>query len=198
MWDVATASAIQTLTGPSGAIESGVFDGSGSTFYTVSDDGNLFAWDLSGERSFGRLFSAGPGSYGLGPFAYHYFAASPDGRSIAVPYARHLPNGDADGGGVNILDLATGRVTTTIDLRSVPGVSAASYAEFSADGTELLVSPGPSSNGHITLWRLQQGRARLVRTFSGLSADADSIRRFGFLERAVGYVQSGRPMGRWS
>ncbi|MDP9341005.1 MAG: hypothetical protein M3Q23_02620 [Actinomycetota bacterium] len=65
----------------------------------------------------------------------------------------------------------TGRVTTEVRVAGhVPGIDSVIYAEFSPDGTELLVTPGPTSNGDITLWRLDGRNARLIRTFSGLSA----------------------------
>jgi WD40 repeat protein len=169
VWDVASATLMQTLSGHSGAIESAIFDPTGRTLYSASDDGSVFAWDLPGTRSFGHGFSAGPGSPRGGGFPYTHFSASPDGTSIAVPYGEERLDGS--GGGVNIVDLASGRVTTRVQVAGrASGIDSVSYAEFSPRGTELLVSPGPASNGDITLWRLDPGPPRLVRTFSGLTA----------------------------
>jgi WD40 repeat protein len=168
VWDVATGTLVQTLSGHSGAIESAVFDPTGRTLYSASDDGSVFAWDLSGSRSFGHAFSVGPGSPRGPGYVHPYVSASPDGTSIAVPYGDPP---DGDGGGVNIVDLASGRVTTSIPVAGlVPGIDSVDYAEFSPRGTELLVSPGPVSNGDVTLWRLDQGPPRLVRSFTGLDA----------------------------
>jgi len=170
VWDIDSASPLETLSGPVGPIESAAFDPSGTIVYAASDDGTVFAWDLSGARSFGRAFSAGPGGYHSNGLAYPYVSASADG-SLVVPYARHLPDGSADGGGVSIIDFARGGETQRIPIAGrAPGVSSVSYAELSPDGTELLVSPGPGSDGDITLWRLEDGSTSLIRTFKGLTA----------------------------
>ncbi len=175
VWDVPSATQVRTLSGHAGEILQAAFDPSGRTLYSAADDGNVFAWDLSGHRSFGRSFTASQGSFGGPNVGHHfpYFSASPDGKSIAVAHATQFdPDGGVSTGGeVNIVDLATGRVTTRVRVAGrVPGIDSVIYAEFSPDGTELLVTPGPSSNGDITLWRLDGHTASLVRTFTGLSA----------------------------
>ncbi|MFL5797764.1 MAG: protein kinase domain-containing protein [Actinomycetota bacterium] len=175
VWDVASATLLQTLSGHAGEIFMLAFDPSGRSLYSAADDGNVFVWDLSGRRSFGRSFTASLGSFGGPNVGWHfpYFSSSPDGKSIAVAHATEIDpaNGVSKGGNVSIVDLSTGRVTTEVRVAGrVPGIDSVIYAEFSPDGTELLVTPGPSSNGDITLWRLDGRTARLIRTFSGLSA----------------------------
>ena len=171
VWDVATATILQTLTGHSGVVESLVFDPSGRLLYSAGDDGNVFVWDLSGRSSFGRALTVGPGS----THGFPNFSAFPDGKTIAVPYARYRDDGHVRSSGVNIVDLATGGIVSTIPVsRLVPGVYSVSYAEVSPDGGELLVSPGPGSNGNITLWQLEPGPPRLVRTLSGLKASSEA------------------------
>ncbi|HXJ64242.1 MAG TPA: BTAD domain-containing putative transcriptional regulator [Actinomycetota bacterium] len=175
VWDVSSATLVRTLSGHAGAIQMAAFDPPSRTLYSVGEDGNLFAWDLSGQQSFGRSFTASPGSFGGPNVGHHfpYFSASPDGKSIAVAHATEFApdTGVTKGGDVSIVDLATGLVTTEVRVAGhVPGIDSVIYAEFSPDGTELLVSPGPSSNGNITLWRLDGRRASLIHTFSGLSA----------------------------
>jgi WD40 repeat protein/class 3 adenylate cyclase len=170
VWDVATATILQTLRGHSGAVESAVFDPSGQLLYSAGDDGNVFVWDISGRRSLGRSFTAGPGSFSNW-LAYPNVSSSPDGKSIAVPFAHYLADGTNGGGGVVIVDLATGRVTRRVAVEGRGSeASSVSYAEFSPDGSDLLVSPGPTSDGDITLWGIAAGPPRLIRTFSGLSA----------------------------
>lgn len=174
VWDVASATVVETLSGHSGLIRGVAFDDSGRTLYSAGLDGNVFAWDLSGRHGFERSFTVSPGSFtrlGIG-HPYTYFSGSSVG-SIAVADApkQFVSTGSSSGGEVNIVNVTTGRVITRVRVAGrVAGISSVSYAEVSRDGTELLVSPGPLSTGDITLWRLRPGPPKLVRTFSGLTA----------------------------
>lgn len=174
VWDVPSATLVETLSGHSGLIRGVAFSRSGRTLYSAGLDGNVFAWDLSGARAFARSVTTGPGSFTRPEIGhpYTYFSASSDG-SIAVAYApEQFPStGSSRGGDVNIIDVATGRVITRVRVAGrVPGISSVSYAELSPDGMQLLVSPGPLSNGDITLWQVRPGPPSLLHTFSGLTA----------------------------
>jgi WD40 repeat protein len=150
------------------------FDRMGRTLYSAGLDGNVFAWDLSGARAFARSFTTGPGSFTRPEIGhpYTYFSASSNGRIAVADAPRQLPStGTSEGGDVNVIDVASGRVVTRLRIAGrVAGISSVSYAELSRNGRELVVSPGPLSDGDITLWRLQPGPPKLVRTFAGLTA----------------------------
>ena len=60
LWDVATASHRETLTGHSGAAVGPVFSPDGATLYTASDDGSVLVWDVDGRRRLGRPFEFAP------------------------------------------------------------------------------------------------------------------------------------------
>ena len=160
LWNPATGEVAQRLTGQGGSLTSATLDEAGTTLYTASLDRTIYAWDLTGTRGFGRPLTVGNGGmvHPFGGYMLPFFSASSDGTRIAVPQ---------NGGIVNIVDLASGEITTSFQ---VPGEASLAHTEFSPDGSQLLVSPGPDSDGRASLWHLGGGAPSLVRTFPPMSA----------------------------
>ena len=57
LWDVESATPLETLRGHSNSVQQPVFSPDGETLYTVSHDGTAIAWDLTGDRGLGRPFT---------------------------------------------------------------------------------------------------------------------------------------------
>src|SRR5439155_24802289 len=126
VWDVASHSVIETFAGHGGSVLAQATDG--ETLYTASSDGTIFAWDLSGNKGFGRAFTAGSGNED--PFwgSLPWFALSPDGSRLAVTEAN---------GYVNLWDLATLRQITTFRAVSHGPLTS---VNFSPDGKTLAAT----------------------------------------------------------
>ena len=137
VWDVSSHAVIETFGGHGGGVVAQATDG--QTLYTASLDGTIFAWDLSGTRRLGRVFTAGSGSDDpfWGPIPW--FALSPDGSTLAVTQAN---------GYVNLWDLAT--LAKVQAFRAVPKGFLFSV-NFSPDGKTLAAT---GVNGQLLLWDL--------------------------------------------
>ena len=57
LWDVESATPLETLRGHSNSVQQPVFSPDGETLYTVSHDGTAIAWDITGDRGLGRPFT---------------------------------------------------------------------------------------------------------------------------------------------
>jgi WD40 repeat protein len=60
VWDVPTASLVESLTGQGGAAVSPVFSPDSAILYTASHDGSVVGWDVRGTRRLGRPFRFSP------------------------------------------------------------------------------------------------------------------------------------------
>ena len=137
VWDVADATVSQTYTGHAGKVSAQANDG--RTLYTSSQDGTIFAWDLSGARRLGQRFSVGSGNESLFWGSSPWFALSPDGSTLAATQAD---------GYVNFWDLAT--LHRVGSFRAVPRGTLMSV-HYSPDGKTLAAT---GTNGQLLLWDL--------------------------------------------
>ena len=132
VWDVRTGALLQTLTGHDGKVFAPAVtavDGE-ETAWTVSLDGSLIAWDLTGDRRFGDQFAGANGvdTLGLGGIPHPAISTSPDGRFLALSASD----------GTVIADTATHAVVR--HFRTVLDGAAPSAAAWSPDGTRLAVT----------------------------------------------------------
>ena len=131
VWDVRTGALLQTLAGHDGAVRAltvTAVDGE-ETAWTVSLDGSLIAWDLTGDRRFGREFNGASGvdTLALGNLPQPAISSSPDGRFLALSASD----------GTVIVDAATHAMVR--HLRTV-STGAPSAQAWSPDGTRLAVT----------------------------------------------------------
>ena len=85
LWDVESATPLETLRGHSNFVQQPVFSPDGETLYTVSHDGTAIAWDLTGDRRLGRPFTfTHDRAFSTTGYDGHPGRFSPDGRLIAV------------------------------------------------------------------------------------------------------------------
>jgi WD40 repeat protein len=128
VWDMATGELRETLAGHNGRVFAPALSDAGGrlTAWSVSLDGQLIEWDLSGDRRLGRPFAAGQAAT-LGDSAAGV-AVSPDGRLLAST--------DAEGR-VRLIDTET--LSEVRRLDAVPGGQALAVA-FSSDGRTLAVA----------------------------------------------------------
>ena len=96
LWNVAEASASETLEGHAGLILDVAVSPDSKTAYTAGVDGSVLAWDLGGTRRLGRPFNAAPVAPGGrvsattpddGNLPPSVIAATPDGSTFAIPGA---------------------------------------------------------------------------------------------------------------
>ena len=81
LWDTASRTVRETLSGHAGSVHSQVLTGDGSTLYTGSFDTTVLAYDLTGRSSFVRTFQAAETDGEM--FAFN-LAVSPDSRTAAI------------------------------------------------------------------------------------------------------------------
>jgi WD40 repeat protein/tRNA A-37 threonylcarbamoyl transferase component Bud32 len=84
LWDVASATRRETLTGHSAPVGQPVLSPDGLTLYAASDDGTATAWDLDGNRRLGRPFTFTHDRAFDPLFDRHPGKFSRDGRLLAV------------------------------------------------------------------------------------------------------------------
>ncbi|HET8820761.1 MAG TPA: protein kinase [Thermoleophilaceae bacterium] len=157
--DVATREPVETLRGHAGTKVFGpAFLPDGATFFTVSLDGSIIAWDLRGTRRLGRPFEYTHDSDG-GQEPRLVPAARPDGRAFAIP-------------------TRAGRVALW-DARSLRpggpplrGGAAAVHATYSPDGRTLAVA---SSEGQLRLFDPQTGRVSARRRIGAASGAPGAV-----------------------
>jgi WD40 repeat protein len=101
----------------------------GLTAYTVSLDGSMMAWDVTGHRRLGQPFQtgAGLGTVTSGLDAQPHIAINPDGRLVAANQF----------GGVVIIDATSHEVIRQIATARPGGASAVAW---SPDGSRLAVT----------------------------------------------------------
>jgi WD40 repeat protein len=154
-WDVAAAEVTDTLTGEGSVLQTMALDRTGHTLFVASNDGSITAYDLVGDRGFGKWFSAGTGN---SPYPWNNggianVSVSPDGALVAMTQEKGI---------VNIVEIATGRVLSS--FKAVQG-EFVNYAEFSPDGKSLVTAGDP---GDFAMWRLGASEPTLIRRFEGI------------------------------
>ena len=156
VWNVASASVRETLESASGLpLRGPAISPDGTTALTTDKTGAVVAWDLSGNRRIGRSFIAGSGAT-VGPSGgWPFFAASPDGRLLAVI---SWPRDRA--GTIELIDVSDLDVVQRIRYaKSTPEGLA-----FSPDSTTLAVGsvtyPDDRTRiqSHVRLWDVDSGK----------------------------------------
>jgi WD40 repeat protein len=155
LWDSKRATEVTELPGPAGHVQGQQLSPDGATLYTAALGGELLAWDLTGNRGFGRsarLAGPRPCCDPLSPHAPP-LAVSANGSRFAVPIGTSS---------VGIFSAATLRrlATFTITPRGDP-ITALSW---SPAGATLAVG---AHGGLVQLWRVD-GAPRFVRSMPGL------------------------------
>jgi WD40 repeat protein/DNA-binding SARP family transcriptional activator len=142
VWNAASAHLEQAFDDPSGLpVFTPALAPDGATVFTVDVDGNVVVWDLRGDRSLGRSFTAGSGQTNGGPF----FAISPDGKILALIQA----SWSALHGSINLVDTSTMHTIGVLPFNDYESGSPDSLA-FSPDGRTLAVTSFP--DGDAQLW----------------------------------------------
>jgi WD40 repeat protein len=147
LWDVESATLMETLRGHSNSVQEPVFSPDGETLYTVSHDGTAIAWDLTGDRRLGRPFrfthdrTFSPSGYDGHPGQF-----SPDGRLIAVGLKEQ---------GIALWD---SNQLTPVGAPLLETEGEVKTLAFSPDGETLAAVTAPG--GSLTLWDVRS-RSRL-------------------------------------
>jgi DNA-binding SARP family transcriptional activator/WD40 repeat protein len=155
VWDPGTARPAEVLSGPAAQPGGAATSADGQTLYTVSLDGVVLEWDLTGDRRFGRRVKLGAGLRCCGPVSPQAppLALSPDGSRFAAR-----------------VGASTVGVFSTITLRRQasftvgPKRAVITALTWSPTGRELAVA---GYSGLMQLWSVT-GAPRLVRSFIGL------------------------------
>jgi WD40 repeat protein/DNA-binding SARP family transcriptional activator len=158
LWDSSSARIEAAFDDPEGLDAfTPVLSPDGATVFTIDADGNVVAWDLTGERRLGRSFTAGSGAtYSYG---YPWFAISPDGGTLAVI---QITNKHGESGSVQLVDTSTMEPTETIPYdrgSNYPGSPGFNFPEgvaFSPNGATLAVT---AWDGYVQLWDVRTGGA---------------------------------------
>jgi DNA-binding SARP family transcriptional activator/WD40 repeat protein len=158
LWDSSSARIEAAFDEPEGLDAfTPVLSPDGATVFTIDADGNVVAWDLTGERRLGRSFMAGSGAtYSYG---YPWFAISPDGGTLAVI---QITNKHGESGSVQLVDTSTMKPTETIPYdrgSNYPGSPGFNFPEgvaFSPNGATLAVT---AWDGYVQLWDVRTGMA---------------------------------------
>ena len=152
LWNVASASASETLEGHADLIREVAVSPDSKTAYTASVDGAVIAWDLAGTRRLGRPFHATPVTPGgpvsaLTPDAGNVppsmIATTRDGSTFAIPRSD---------GYVNLYDSSTLARTAVIPIN--PGTRVFSIAIAPDDRTIAATTPF----GEVSFWALRTRR----------------------------------------
>ena len=137
LWDVESATPLQTLRGHSNSVQQPVFSPDGRTLYTVSHDGTAIAWDLRGDRRLGRPFTFTHDRKFSGDYDGHPGEFSPDGRLIAIGL-KH--------GGIALWDA---RELAPVGPPLLETDGEVKTLAFSPDGRTLAAA---TAGGSLTLW----------------------------------------------
>ncbi len=187
LWDVASATVVETLRGHSSSVQQPVFSQDGATLFTVSHDGKAIAWDIRGDRRLGRPFTfTDDRTFSSTGYDGHPGEFSPDGRLIAVGLKRN---------GVTLRDARTLKPVGPPLLRTGGEVK---NLAFSADGRLLAAV---TDTGSITLWDVRS-RSRLhgimnrrrgggIRPGVGFSPDGSTLATSSYLGVFLWDVSTG-------
>jgi WD40 repeat protein/class 3 adenylate cyclase len=138
VWDVASGASIGTFSGHIGPVYTPAFSPDGRTLYASGFDGEVVAWDVSGQRGLGRHVQS---SFDVLPYFMIGipYALSDDGMLLATI---------ASGGRVDIWN-----AHTLHKVNVLPAVGSSALA-FSPDGSTLAVGDG---DGRVVLWNAGNG-----------------------------------------
>jgi DNA-binding SARP family transcriptional activator/WD40 repeat protein len=154
IWNPATATPAEVLTGHTGQVQSAAISPDGTTLYTSSLD-DVLAWDLAGDRRFGRRFRFGGAPPCCDPVspAAPPLALSPDGSRFAVALG---------GSTIGLFSVQTLQRQSEFVIR--PGNKVITALAWSPAGSELAVA---GHSGVVQVWNVD-GPPRLVRALVGL------------------------------
>jgi RNA polymerase sigma factor (sigma-70 family) len=140
-WDAASGRQLTPAAGPDTAVEQILVGPDRRTMFTTDQDGQLFAWDLAGNKPPRRIVD------GL----ERGFVASPDGRLLAWVTAR----GAHGGSRVRLYDVAAERL-----IDHFPVCAFASVVSFLPDGKTLVTLGGQAPPPTVRLWDVASGQER--------------------------------------
>ena len=142
VWDVASARVRETLGGSADVqIRGPAIPSDGTTVFTTDRAREVVVWDLAGDHRMDRPFVAGTGYAG-----WPWYAASPDGRTLAI-----METDDwGRSGSVNLVDTAS---LTSMGRIRYPH-STPQGVDFGPDGRTLAVSSwnNDAAQSHVRLW----------------------------------------------
>ena len=140
VWDVASARVRETLGGSADVqIRGPAIPSDGTTVFTTDRAREVVVWDLAGDHRMDRPFVAGTGYAG-----WPWYAASPDGRTLAI-----METDDwGRSGSVNLVDTAS---LTSMGRIRYPH-STPQGVDFGPDGRTLAVSSWNNDAAHARLW----------------------------------------------
>jgi len=146
VWDANTGQLRQTLAGHNGRVFSPAISQTDAhtTAWSVSLDGQLIEWDLSGDRSIDRPFNVGPGdelndgSISLG------MAVSPDGKLLATT---------GTNGTVDIVDAHSLAVVEQLQLDAGSKPFSVAFAPDSKTLVEAGEGPNPVQRFDVSTWQ---------------------------------------------
>jgi DNA-binding SARP family transcriptional activator/WD40 repeat protein len=155
IWNPRSATPREVLTVPGGQVQSVTFGAGGRTLYTSTVGGLVLAWDVTGERSFGRRVALSAASFCCNPAAplAPPLAVSPDGTTFAVRLGTST---------VGLFSAQTLQSRGSFTVKPKGAVITA--LAWSRAAPELAVG---GSSGLIQLWRTD-GTPRFARSLSGL------------------------------
>ena len=149
LWDVRSATRIQTLRGHSAAVQQPVFSPDGAVLYTVAHDGTAIAWDVNGDSGLEQRFTFTHDRAPDPDFEHHPGRFSPDGRVLALGLKQR---------GIALWDAATPRPAGRA-LRETGGE--VKDIAFAPDGRTLAAV---TVKGLATVWDVDR-RSRLRGPF---------------------------------
>jgi WD40 repeat protein len=167
IWDPRTARPAKVFTAPAEQVQFVAFSPDGTTLYTSSVGGILLAWDLTGDRGFGRRFPLGSGSPCCRTFLPPAppLAISPDGSTFAVRLGTST---------VGLFSAHTLHQRASFTIR--PKGTMITALAWSPTRPVLAVA---GYSGLVQLWRVD-GTPRPVRSLTGLSGAPEAIQALTF------------------
>jgi len=156
VWNAATATPVQDLSGPTGQVQSAAASPDGTTLYTSSLDGDVLAWDLTGTRQFGRRATLGAGLRCCTSLAPQVppLATSPDGSEFAARLGASM---------VGVFSTRTLERRATFRVNAADGITALAWSP----NAPVIAVAGHA--GFVQLWNVS-GAPRPAQTMLGLHA----------------------------